>query len=380
MKSLIADFRSLPGRIQASLLDSRWRLLRSADVLPLLLDLHANPPQPQSGYPSINELVLRRIYELRPERGRALILEELHRQDGPRISGNTLMMLPDENLPELNGVFAAQAARGGPLPTQLMTRYATGRIVKEIEAGYLAFQAELDRQKLPHCPFPLVFYFLKFDPEFGERELRKAFATGRCYDMGRAFDSLGSYAMSPALERLAIEHLTSGIVPIKRGAAEVLGRYGSPAAQQPLWDTMEYFRSWWKDREDDLRKPAGQEGVFLERALRVALGQAGGWVLDEAKLRKLLGLCSTGECRANVEEWIRNSATPKTIEIFAFSSEARIRVAQYTVTGDAGLKAKLAQFPQGTAFRISETGSEEAKLLRPRVEAAIRIAGHRMVP
>ena len=90
------------------------------------------------------------------------------------------------------------------MPAQLIARYATGAIVKEVEAGYLAFHAELDRQKLPRCPFPLVFYFLKFDPEFGERELRKAFATGPCYDMGTAFESLGSYAMSPALERMAI--------------------------------------------------------------------------------------------------------------------------------------------------------------------------------
>jgi hypothetical protein len=207
--SLIADFRTLPGQMQSSLLDSRRHLVRNRDVLPLLNDLYVNPPQPPLGYPSISELVLRRIYELAPDRGRPLVLAELHRPDGPLIGEKTLMMLPDENLPELNDVFSAQAARGGPLPTLLITRYGTSEIVKNVEAGYLAFNAELDRQKLPHCPFPLVFYFLKFDPEFGERELRKAFATGPCYDIGRAFDSLGSYAMSQALERIAIEHLTS---------------------------------------------------------------------------------------------------------------------------------------------------------------------------
>ena len=174
VESLIADFRTLPARMQSSLLDSRWRLLRDRDILPLLNALYENPPQPPLGYPSISELVLKRIYQLDPERGRQLILEELRQKDGPRIGGNTLMMLPDENLPELDEVFAAQVARGGPLPVQLITRYATGGIVEEVEARYLAFNAELDRQKLPHCPFPLVFYFLKFDPAFGERELRKA--------------------------------------------------------------------------------------------------------------------------------------------------------------------------------------------------------------
>ncbi len=378
--SLIADFRALPAQMQSSLLDSRWHLLRNRDLLPLLNDLYANPPQPPLGYPSISEFVLRRIYELVPDRGRQLILAELHRPDGPRIGEKTLMMLPDENLPELNDVFSARAARGGPLPTLLVTRYGTSEIVKNVEAGYLAFNAELDRQKLPHCPFPLVFYFLKFDPEFGEQELRKAFATGPCYDIGRALDSLGSYAMSPALERLAIEHLSSGIVPIKRGAAEVLGKYGSPAAQQPLWETMEYFRSWWKDREDDLRKPVGQEGVFLERALRTALAQGSGWLLGETELRRLLALCSTAECRADVQEWIRSAGSPKPVEILLYPGDVRIKVAQYMVTGELALSAKLSQFPAGTAFRMAATRSEEANLERTRVEAAVRAAGHRIVP
>jgi hypothetical protein len=34
----------------------------------------------------------------------------------------------------------------------------------------------------------LVFYFLKFDPEFGEQELRKALSVPRCYDIWRAFE------------------------------------------------------------------------------------------------------------------------------------------------------------------------------------------------
>jgi hypothetical protein len=82
--SLIADFRTLPAQMQSSLLDARWHLLRNRDVLPLLQDLYANPPQPPAGYPSIRELVLRRIYELAPDRGRPLILAELHRPDADR--------------------------------------------------------------------------------------------------------------------------------------------------------------------------------------------------------------------------------------------------------------------------------------------------------
>jgi hypothetical protein len=92
---------------------------------------------------------------------------------------------------------------------------------------------------------PLVFYFLQHDPTFGERELRQNLSTSG----GFQFLDLGRYAMSSVLERLAIEYLASPSVPVKRGAAEVLGKYGSVAAKEPLWKTMEYFRSWWKGRE-----------------------------------------------------------------------------------------------------------------------------------
>ncbi len=377
---LIADFRALPARMQSTLLDSRFRLLRGANILPLLHDLARNPPKPPLGYPSIYGSVLKRIYELQPESGRALILEELRKSDGSRVENQILMMLPDENLPELNAAFAAQLARGGPLPAQMISRYATGAIVKQVEAAYQAFNRELDRQKLPRCPFPLVFYFLKFDPEFGERELRKAFATGSCYVMETAFQSLGPTAMSPALERLAIQHLTSGIVAVKRGAAAVLGRAGSPKSQQPLWETMEYFRSWWKEREGDLRTPGGFEGILLERALRTALAKASGWMLGEAELRRLLGLCSSAECRAGVEEWLRDAKAPVRIDNYSYADEVQFNVAQYSVAGERGLRLKLAQFPAGTTFRVAEAPSEAAKLTRSRVEAAVGDTGHRTVP
>jgi hypothetical protein len=101
-----------------------------------------------------------------------------------------------------------------------------------------------------------------------------------CYDIGFQFHQLGPWAYSPALERLAIESLTSPKVPVKRGAAEVLGKFGSADAQKPLWETMEYFRSWWKGRESELNEKIGEEGTQLERALRIALARSDTWILQ----------------------------------------------------------------------------------------------------
>lgn len=298
LEALVVNFRTLPGRMQRNLLESHWQWLRDRNMRPLLEALYSNPPQPDPGYPSIADLVLRRLYEVDPARGRALILEDLRRPEGPRNNQSSLL-LPDETLPELDEVFREQMSKGG-LPSLLIARYATGNIVQQVEAAYLTYTTRVDHW----CPFPLVFYFLKHDAAFGEQELRRGFAN-RCYDMGRGAESVGASAMSPALQKLAIEHLTSPIVPIKRGAAEMLGKYGSPAAQQPLWETLEYFRTWWKDQEGELTKSNGAESRELERTLVQALGKSRAWTLDPAGLRRLLSLCSSGDCRSQVGDWLR---------------------------------------------------------------------------
>ena len=103
-------------------------------------------------------------------------------------------------------------------------------------------------------------------------------------------------------------------MPVKRGAAEVLGKYGSPAAEKPLWDTLEYFHSWWKGREEELDEVNGQEGIQFERTLRIALAQADGWTLQEDGLNRLLDLCSSNWCRQEVGEWLsqaKDSRSPQ---------------------------------------------------------------------
>jgi HEAT repeat protein len=363
---LMWDFDLLPSAMRTNLLSERWNLLRKRDVLPLLLRLLDSRSQDYA----LRGAALYRILDLDPIEGRRLVLDEIRRPDGPRVPESVLMSLPDERIPELDAAFAAQVSRGA-LPGLLIARYATRAIVKEVEAGYVRLHGELERQKLPHCPFPLVFYFLKFDPEFGEQELRKGLANGPCYDMGRAAEFLGRQAMSQELERLAIEYLKSSSVPVKRGAADILGKYGSPDAEKPLWETMQYFSEWWKQSAVS----PNQEGAYFERTLASAIAQAGGWYVGETKLQQLQALCSTSTCRSEVAHWIREAQTPRRVEVLTIAGEPRVRLAQYTVTGERELRRKLLQFPRGSTFRVFSMINDEA---RTRVEFAIRAAGHRI--
>jgi HEAT repeat protein len=175
-----------------------------------------------------------------PDEGRKIILAEIAKPEGSDVPFSTLAMLPDPSLPEMDEVLAAKF---DPL---LIVRYATGSVIERIKSRVEETNGDLRRQNLPSCVGPIAFYFLKHDPHYGERLLREQFeaetAAPFCYDIGAQFSQLGRWAYSPALERLAIQSLTSPKVPVKRGAAEVLGRFGSEAAQKPLWEAMEYFR------------------------------------------------------------------------------------------------------------------------------------------
>ncbi len=244
----------------------------------------------------------------------------------------------------------------------LILRYATGDIVKRVESAYTARNSEAERQKTPFCAGPLAFYFLKYDPPFGERLLLEDFAkpsaAPMCYDIGFQFAQWGRWAYSPGLERLAIDSLTSTKVPVKRGAAEVLGKYATAAAEKPLWDTMEYFRSWWKGREADLKENRGQGSVQFERTLVVALAQADGWVLQEPELKRLAELCSGDWCRPQVAQWLNAARSPVGIAISQEGNSFNYVLERYGPGNEEWLRRKLLQYPETSVFKITSPASE----------------------
>jgi hypothetical protein len=378
--SLIADFRNLPSRMQSNLLESRWSEIKSPAMLPILRELYAHPPEPRVDSPLQDTAVLR-LYELAPDEGRQIILSQIAKPD-TYLSLTTLKMLPDRSLPEMNDALATRL-EAGQSPDMLILRYATGEIVQRVEKAYVRRNELFDQQKLPHCGGPLIYYFLQHDPAYGERELRsymeKPAAFPACYDIGFQFRALDRSAYSPALERLSIEFLASPKVPVKRGAAEVLGKYGSTAAQKPLWDTFEYFRSWWKGREEQLDESTGQEGLQFERALRIALAQADGWVLQQDGLKRLLDLCSSNWCKQEVKEWLSQTAQPAEIRIIARSGGFRAWIAQYEAQSKEQMRRKLQQFPADTVFRLAPFASSDVRA-RAEVEEIVRSAGYSLAP
>jgi hypothetical protein len=376
--ALIADFRGLPMTAQSAMLEYRWNAVKGPAMLPPLRDMLANPPRQRD--PQLQGVALRRLYELSPLEGRKRILDEI-RQPAGSLPYTALTILPDATLPEFDDLFVER------FDSILTVRYATGAIVKRIEEGYLARKTEMENRTGAFCSAPLAFYFLKYDPPFGERVLREAFAKPGaapvCQDIGVQFHDLGPWAYSPALERLTIEALTSAYMPVKRGAAEVLGKYGTPAAEKPLWDAIEYFHSWWKGREAELKQPSGQGSMQSERALRIALAQADGWVLQEPELARLSELCSSDWCRQDLAGWIAAAKQPVRIATSQQDDGFGYAVGQYGPNTEDRLRRKLLQYPEATTFQLTPSPSEAnipgMREARERAQALLRDSGRKLV-
>ncbi len=206
-----------------------------ADVLlATLLRLWDKQTVPQWGprYELSND-ILRRIHELSPEQGRALILKEIA-NPRPCANGETLGILPDATLPELDDVLLANLQKTGADSETIMfliERYASPKILPQLKVRYAN---DIGRTA---CFFQsaLLAYFLRADPDYGVAQIERALAARKetgCYQV--TLSDVAKLEMTPALERVAIAHLNDADEQVQRNAAQMLKDYGSPAARTLL--------------------------------------------------------------------------------------------------------------------------------------------------
>src|SRR5262249_50762277 len=99
---IIEVFDDLPVNTQIYLLNYRWKQLAGPATLPVIRRILRNKSANDLSYESkdLRGMALRRLYELAPDEGRRLIIEEL-RRPSPRVGWTTRKLLQDETLPEL---------------------------------------------------------------------------------------------------------------------------------------------------------------------------------------------------------------------------------------------------------------------------------------
>jgi hypothetical protein len=353
---LTATFLDLPTDRQISLLGYSWPSIANAGMRPILRRL-AEKPAPAS--PSLQDLALRRLYELAPEEGRALIVREIR---NPSAGGSlrTLGMLPDRELPELDDVLAAnididQDHDALSIRAELLQRYASpataARVLATIE-GILPLLA-----CRPKAAF--LAYFARVDPPLGKTMLDAALAsreTTGCYRI--VLNDVARLRMSPVVEAVAIASLDDPVPEVVSSAAEMLGRFGSAAAREPLRARFERWHQAWDGRQEELRYRTTQDRAnaaqgMLEGTLFQALARGQAWLADERDLRELRSLCVTDNCRTQAD-YITTAADDTRITIVRVEepADSLVMLAQYQLNSIAALEQKLTQYPKGTRFTL----------------------------
>jgi len=382
-RALVPIFDDLTPQEQGNLLeDGYWQQIRGPDMLPILRRVYYEPipgtdPASALGYEARNRcsLALRRLMELLPDEGRALLIREIA-SDHPRLNLDTLCSLPDRTLPALDNILVSHLAKleDWDVQSRLVERYASKAILPRVKAVY----GDKGGEWACATQSNLLAYFLRTDPGYGTAQMKKALAARKgtgCYQT--LLSDVAALYMCPEVERLAVAHLHDLAPEVAIDAADTLGVHGSAAAEEPLWTRLREWHQQWAGKAGLLDPTDGNLAPArggLEYALTLALARSPNWLADPAKLRVLEALCVTGYERGNVHDYLQSWITPLRINYEGDGDTWSI--VQYSrLTLFAALEAKLAQFPRGTRFLLSSVNFRDAsqqeaiyRRLRPLLE------------
>jgi hypothetical protein len=304
---IAALFPELPTSQQSELLDYQWKKIEAPEMVPVLRQIYETAPQSRYPEDPLLASAVERLYELDTSRTRALLLEEMTRPD-PRLPYRTLAMLPDATLPELDATLLDHLQHNGGRPAEeLIARYATKSILGLVKDFYAKRDAEMRSRvttnpniAAPACEPPLVAYFLRVDPAWGEKVLRQSLAE-RSYTMGRCWLGIigqtAVYYSGPVWERVAIDALQDPAVPVKIDAVKSLSRYGSPAAKPAIFEAFRYWHEWWENRGEQ-----NDESLRLEQTFVEATTRPKNWTPADSDLTAIRDLCLTEGCKSQVPQ------------------------------------------------------------------------------
>ncbi len=333
-------FSELSFRQQKELLTSQWKRIAGPAMIPVLVRIFENALPIPGLQQSLAPEAVRRLYEIDPARARTLILDEMKLAQ-PRLRDEDLAILPDATLPELDPVLLDHLRLNGR-SQQLIARYATANILD----GVKAWEAKQRQSPSP----PLIAYYLRVDPAWGERVLRQTLGD-RSNPNGpwrRVIGQTSEYYVNPEWEKVAIEALADpASVEVKSDAVRALGEHGSAAAQRPVMEAFHGWHEWWKDRPGEMVSETSYEQRFLN-----ATAHGKNWIANGETLERIRDYCITSHCRSEAEGYLRQwMETPKIYVGESDAGDVSASFAQYTDRSLDAVRVRLAQVPAGTRLR-----------------------------
>ncbi len=363
VNQLVNVFQDLSGDNQQNLLEYQWEQIASPAFLPLLKKIYEDPPKSTWG---IQEIAIKRIYELSPEEGRQIILNEL-RKPNPGVGIEALGVLPDEELPEVEQLLVENLLKHDDNEeafASFVERYATVSVLSLLRDSY-----EKQIGKMPcNLQESLLNYFLRVDDEFGALMLDKAIKSQNnehtgCYSS--IIEKLWVKKFTPAIEKVILAHINDSSVEVADDAILILGKRGSADVEEKLLQRFVELKREMKGREKEIKERDGEvhydSPKKLEQSLINALAYSPSWLMNKERLANLLQFCITNDGRKNVKQLIDSWNT--SITYSATGEREKFSVAQYSDMNVDELKRKLSQFPSGTVFIVESayTKNEKAK-------------------
>jgi hypothetical protein len=344
--AMAAAFPDLPAEEQAAVLGYEWSRIASPAMLPVVRKIV------DTGSGPVAASALARLYELDPAQGRTLILADMARSS-PRFPLSTLSLLPDATLPDLDAAWLSNLPRESPHAIEeLVARYATASILEGVKAFY-AGRA---------CEPPLIAYFLRVDPPYGEKLLRAAMAdrgnpTRGCW--ATAIGRTAAYFVNAQWESVALDALNDATVVVKIDAVKALGRYGTPESKSRLFDSFRYFHDWWKDKPSQIN----DENRWLESAYVQTIGEPANWIATADDLSRASAFCITDGCRGQMEQNQRFWSKPLEVSAGRSSDGSYyVSVAQFNARSLEEARKRLLQLPKGTGLHWQLNGWPDDRL------------------
>ena len=301
--ALAASLRLLsPSQAREALEGTRGWPQRSM-LAPALISLIESPAS-ETEPPVFRGVLLNHLREIDPGEANRMTLQQIA-DPASTVDPGVLSTLPDETLPQFDGVFLQRLKAGDGKSQErtaaLIARYATAAISGELRAFYDENVASLP------CPGQtwLLVYFIRVDEKAGLELTETVLARktdSNCYPF--LLSGVGGMRWTPGLEKLVIAHL-SDEPRVAGQAARTLSTHGSPEAEAALWKSFEDWSREWKDRAAELDRASVSSGPLRDQAsfenqLVSSLMNGKSWQLNNIRARRLSALCVTKQCRALV--------------------------------------------------------------------------------
>jgi hypothetical protein len=303
-----AGFVASPPERQWLLLQSTraWALLDRPWILPALRQVYAGAHCTGMGScADASGLALTRLYELAPDEGRSLILDEI-RTGAHGIGYDALAILPDAALPELDGVLQARYSTPGAtnLPTRLQDRGTTTWLMARYGSPTLLpfVMSQLARRSSCVIEGALLAYLFKHDPPAALARLDPHLdlaARGGCLI---PLSSVAAHYWDDHVESAAIAELNDAAIHRVDDAVDVLGKHGSLAAKRALADRLAQWSAEWQGRAAELNPHLPYDSPeMLWNAIVQALFRNAQFALTASDVPAIRALCVTDDCRTTVD-------------------------------------------------------------------------------